>query len=62
MIYPDIHSDRQIPNVAFAQQALRILGLAPTAHDAPLPAPTWLVDWQGAGRGKPGAITHQSVI
>ena len=55
-IYRDVHSDRQIQNIAFAQQALRILGLVPPAHDAPLPPPTWLVDWQGADRGKQGAV------
>ena len=49
---PDIHTDRQHQNRAYAHTAMRILGLLP---DAGKPA-TWLVDWEGADRGKQGAV------
>jgi hypothetical protein len=52
---PDVHTDRGQQNIAMAHQAMRILGLLPKTQDA-LPPPTWLVDWDGADRGKQGAI------
>jgi hypothetical protein len=51
---PDVHTDRQLQNIALANQAMRILGLMPPENSTP--TPTWLVDWEGADRGKQGAI------
>jgi hypothetical protein len=53
---PDVHTDRGVQNLAMAHQAMRILGLLPETPDAPSPPATWLVDWDGADRGRQGAI------
>jgi hypothetical protein len=52
---PNVHTERQHQNRYLAHQAMGILGLIPESTDQ-LPPPTWLVDWQGANRGKQGAI------
>jgi hypothetical protein len=53
-VYPQVHTDRQHQNIFLAVEAMRILGLLPEGGD--LPPPTWLVDWEGANRGKRGAV------
>ena len=50
-------TDRHSQNVIYAHKAMDILDLA-SGRGEPLPAPTWLVDWEGAERGKQGAIKY----
>lgn len=46
-----IHTDRQIQARLYADVALKIINANHVAD-----APTWLVDWEGANRGKQGAV------
>jgi hypothetical protein len=47
--YCRIHTDRQLQNRYLATEALGRLGLLPASGGAP----SWLVDWTGAGKGRP---------
>jgi hypothetical protein len=59
-LYPEIHTERQLQNLRFAFRALTILELMPSRNGdsgaVSNPQPTWLADWDGANRGKQGAI------
>jgi hypothetical protein len=52
---PHIHTERQHQARYLAHEAMSILGLVPKSAEE-LPQPTWLVNWDGANRGKQGAV------